>query len=213
MAGQGRRLAIAGLAITALAALLLAAAHPFPPAADALHLLLCYERSAILNGEWWRLVTAHGVHLGPLHLGMNMLALCVILLLCRPVLTLAQAFTCLLLYAPVVSLALLMFTPDIAWYAGLSGVLHGLLVTGAVRLLRGRPEAALLLAVVLVKLVAEQSGFWLSGAGRWLDVPVIVDAHLYGALAGLCGVLFLEVSRVLRGACTRCCVPDGMQRP
>lgn len=202
MAGQRRRFLIPGLAIAAAAVLLLAATPPVSPLADPLYTLLRYERNAVLNGEWWRLFTAHLVHLGPAHLALNALALCMILLLCRPVLTLAEAGTSLLLYAPAVSLGLLLFNPDIAWYTGLSGVLHGLLVTGACLLLRSRPEAALLLGGVLVKVVAEQAGLW-TGAGGWLNAPVIVDAHLYGALAGLGGALFHEIRRTRHRARTR----------
>ncbi|HUT40120.1 MAG TPA: rhombosortase [Gammaproteobacteria bacterium] len=186
------------MTIAVLAAVLLAATLQLSPAADALQALFRYERAAVLDGQWWRLFTAHWVHLGSLHLALNLLALLLVLLLCRPAMSTLQALVCLLLYAPLVSLGLLLFNPDIDWYAGLSGVLHGLLVTCGWLLVRSRPAAILLLAGVLVKLFAEQSGAWSSGTGHWLGEPVIVDAHLYGAVAGLLGALVHQAVRTTR---------------
>lgn len=177
------------------------------PLADSLSLLLRYERTAVLDGQWWRLFTAHAVHLDALHLAMNALALGGLLLLCRPVLTVPQALACLVLYAPAVGLGLLLFSPDVAWYAGLSGVLHGLLVTAACLLLCEQPLAAsVLLAGVALKLAAELTGLWSTGNGAWLDAPVIVEAHRYGALAGLFGALALHTGRACR---TRLSVAHG----
>jgi rhomboid family GlyGly-CTERM serine protease len=193
---------VPAIPVVALAAVALLATPSLSPLADTLSDVLRYERAAVLDGAWWRLFTAHVVHLDGVHLALNALALGCLLLLCRPVMTVLQALACLLLYAPAVGLGLLLFSPDVAWYAGLSGVLHGLLVTVACLLLRVRtPAASLLLAGVLLKLAAEQAGLWSTGDGAWLDEPVIVEAHLYGALAGLCGAwLFLATGRGCRSS-------------
>jgi hypothetical protein len=72
---------------------------------------------------------------------------------------------------------------------GLSGVLHGLLVAG---LLHGlmtprRRESAVVLALVFAKLAYEQLAGPLPGSAATAGGAVIVDAHLYGAIAGLAG--------------------------
>lgn len=191
------RRAPAVLAVAAIAVLLLA--MTLSPVADSLAALLRYERAAVLDGQWWRLFTAHAVHLGGMHLALNALALYGLLLLSRPVLTLPQVLACLVLYAPAVGAGLLLFSPDVAWYAGLSGVLHSLLVTTACLLSGTQPRVSrLLLAGVLLKLVAEQTGLWSSGGGALLAAPVIVEAHLYGALAGLCGAFVIHTGRARR---------------
>ena len=38
---------------------------------ERLRMLLQYDRAALAAGEWWRLVTAHLVHLGWDHLALN----------------------------------------------------------------------------------------------------------------------------------------------
>jgi membrane associated rhomboid family serine protease len=45
------------------------------------HLALRYERTAIVSCEWWRLVSAHLVHLGWAHLALNAAALLMIAVL------------------------------------------------------------------------------------------------------------------------------------
>jgi len=82
--------------------------------------------------------------------------------------------------------------PGIAWYVGISGVLHGVLAAAAlVRLHRGEPEGWLLAGLLLAKIAYEQIHGPMPFAG---DMPVVVDAHLYGALGGLAAALALELS-------------------
>lgn len=194
----GCRVALTAVLAIAVCAGVLAATPVLSPVAEPLQALFRYERYAVLHGEWWRLITAHLLHLGPAHLAMNVAGLLCVLWLCRPVMSAGQTLICLLLYAPAVSLGLLIFNPGLGWYVGLSGVLHGLLVTAACLLLRTRPEAFLLLTGVLAKLVFEQSGAGQVWSMEWLAGPVIVDAHLYGVCAGLCGALFLHVAGAAR---------------
>ncbi|WP_111641141.1 rhombosortase [Marinimicrobium alkaliphilum] len=144
-----------------------------------------YNREAIASGQWWRLLTGHFVHYGLYHLGMNVLALIAIgwvLLKELPV----KGFVILWLACSVaVSTGLLWRNPEMLYYAGLSGVLHGLLVAGLVFSLPQTPLFnAAALGIAAVKIGREQlPGF--DASHELLPVPVAVDAHLFGALAGL----------------------------
>ena len=81
--------------------------------------------------------------------------------------------------ALAISSGLWWLSPRVAWYVGASGVLHTMLGAGTARhLLRHTWDRWLLLAALAGKLLFEQFG------GH--EQPgVVVDAHLYGALAGL----------------------------
>jgi len=144
-----------------------------------------FNRSAIDQGQWWRLVTGHWVHYGVYHLLMNSAALLlcgyVLLIDLKPGHYVALLLTCLL----SVGLGLYWGNPQLGYYAGLSGVLHGLLVAGLLLGLHQAPRLyALALLVVAVKIVREQwPGF--DTTHVLLPVPVAVDAHLYGAATGL----------------------------
>ena len=85
------------------------------------------------------------------------------------------------------------------WYVGLSGLLHGLLAAGITTKLRQPDGETLLLAGLLIgKLVWEQFGGPLPGSEVTSGGPVVVNAHLYGALGGCLGALLARV-RVFSG--------------
>jgi len=86
---------------------------------------------------------------------------------------------------------LLLLSPQVDWYVGLSGVLHAALAAGVVSWWRrGARWSACLLAFALAgKLVYEQ---WLGASALVAGLPVVVDAHLYGAVAGLLTALLLR---------------------
>jgi rhomboid family GlyGly-CTERM serine protease len=155
-----------------------------------------YEREAIEAAQWWRLFSAHLVHLGWGHLWLNLLALLLIALLLDGVLSTAEWLATALIAALAIDLGLYLWDNDVQWYVGLSGLLHGFLAAGALRLLARRSVLGVLLAVGLVaKLAWEQA----AGPIPWTESgsggPVVVAAHLYGAAAGLA---VAAASRLLR---------------
>ncbi len=153
-------------------------------------LALRYDRAAILSGQWWRLFSAHLVHLSVPHALMNLAGLWLIWLLFGPVLSQRGWLILLFSGALTTSLALLIFDPQLGWYVGLSGVLHGLLVAGAIVNIRtGHRGAWLLLAGVIFKLSWEQLAGPLPGSEASAGGTVIVNAHLYGALSGVASLL------------------------
>lgn len=157
-------------------------------------LSLRYERDAILAGEVWRLVTGHLVHLNWSHFALNVGGLVLIWLLFGARLTQAQWLIVLLACALGVSAGLFALHPELNWYVGLSGVLHGLFVAGALGgLYSGYRAEWLLLGLLALKLAWEQLSGPLPGTEELAGGMVIVDAHLYGALTGLATGLLLRV--------------------
>ncbi len=160
---------------------------------DAARRLLRYERTGVLDGEVWRLVTGHLVHLGWSHTLLNLVGLGLVWALVGAGFG-ALAWLIVLAGAVVAMAAgFLLLAPGLAWYVGLSGVLHGLFAAGALALAArgrggagaGRREGGIMLALVALKLAWEQVAGPMPMSAEAAGGPVVVDAHLYGAVGGL----------------------------
>ena len=101
---------------------------------DELRELGRYQRDAIENGQYWRLVSGHLVHLGLGHLWPNLAALVIVAALFDGELRNADWWRVSLASAAAIDVGLYAFEPDVAWYVGLSGVLHGIVAAGALAL-------------------------------------------------------------------------------
>jgi rhomboid family GlyGly-CTERM serine protease len=145
---------------------------------------LRYEREAVLSGEWLRLLTGHLVHGSMLHLMLNCVGLLLIAALFPRDYSAEQWLIVGLASAAAIDLGFVLLEPQLEWYVGFSGVLHGALAAGAVAWQRreSRLLAWALTAILAVKLIWEQTVGALPLSG---DLPVVVDAHLYGAVGGL----------------------------
>ena len=155
--------------------------------------ILRFERVALLHdGQIWRLLTGHLVHLGWSHTGLNIIGLALIWILVGQRFDHRQWSAIIIALMLGISLGLLIFNPTLAWYVGFSGVLHGILVAGAVADIRsGDKTAYVLLLLIAAKLAWEQVAGALPGSEAAAGGNVIVDAHIYGGLLGLIlGCLF-----------------------
>lgn len=157
-----------------------------------------YDRGAITNGEWWRLISGHWLHSDPAHLGWNLGAFvllgCLVERRSRSTLILSLA-----LGTFAVDLTLWTFLSELERYCGLSGVLNSVFL---VALTAAHPTAArrskddwLLLSVALLSLgkilVELVSGQALFTDTAWPSVPA---AHLAGWLAGLTMIVARAIS-------------------
>lgn len=147
-------------------------------------LALRYEREAVLQGEYWRLLTGHLVHGSWLHLLLNGLGLGLVAALFDRDYSLPAWLLIALFSVVTIDLGFVLYEPQLLWYVGLSGVLHGALAAGAVAWWRHESRLlALLLSVIFIgKLAWEQ---WHGALPLSGDLPVVVDAHLYGAIGGV----------------------------
>jgi rhomboid family GlyGly-CTERM serine protease len=151
-----------------------------------------YEPGAFAHFELWRLLTAHLVHLSWAHLAMNLAALGLIELLFEDVLGTLEWGCAVIVSAVAIDTGLYLFDPEVRWYVGLSGVLHGLVACGTWELLRRRSGVGALLAIGLsAKLMWEQWWGPVPLTASSVGGPVVVAAHLYGAAGGtFIGVAF-----------------------
>ncbi len=144
---------------------------------------LAYERGAVAQGQVWRLLSAHFVHLDLEHATLNGMGLVLMWALFArdysPLRWLAiYGAACL-----AVSGGLWFFSSDIDWYVGASGALHGVMTAGTLaHLRRGDLDGWILAVFIVAKLSYEQFAGALPFAG---SPDTVVDAHLYGAIGGL----------------------------
>ncbi|MBV9914770.1 MAG: rhombosortase [Sinobacteraceae bacterium] len=177
-------------------ALLLACALLLLPelGGDSARLLLRYDRVALGAGQWWRLLTAHVVHLDFEHALLNSLGLILMWALFARDFRPRQWLLILAGAIAAIDAGLWLRDSTVLWYVGSSGALHGVMSAGTLAHVRRRDLDAWLLApFLLLKLTYEQ----LSGALPLVSAPaaVVVDAHLYGALGGLAVASLLRPRR------------------
>lgn len=155
--------------------------------------LFLYDRQALQNVEYWRLFSGHFTHLNHWHLLLNLLGWLVIFLLgARYLATFTWVFL-LIIYALSISLLLYYFFPEITFYGGLSGLLHGFLTAVLLNwVARGHQIAWLLLSAVAVKVIYEalyQQSFL---TNELMGIAVVTEVHLLGVLVAV--VLSLSIT-------------------
>lgn len=142
-----------------------------------------YDRAALQSAEWWRLITAHFTHLGWRHALLNAAAAAVLVFLLGQILSIRQWLLTGALSVAAIDAGLWWLSPEIVWYAGASGALHGVIAAGGLALARARDwRGPLLLILLTAKLIVEQ--LTTGSLGFSGELPVVLDAHLYGALGG-----------------------------
>ncbi len=152
------------------------------------------DAAALSQGEWWRLLTAHLVHLSWPHALLNAVGV-VTCCVFAPQIFDRQLLWRLGALALGISLCLWRFSPVGLPYVGLSGVLYGLFALGLVPRARQRDGYALA-ALIIVTLWMVWQGFRgpLPAEEAAIGGPIISAAHFYGyglallMLLAACGV-------------------------
>jgi len=150
---------------------------------------LQFDRTLIEQGHYWLLMSGHLVHLNWTHWALNMAGVVIVAVFFSLYGSIVDWLIVLLFSAMVVGLGIYWFHPELVWYVGLSGVLHGLFIYGAIREIRFYPFSGYVLLLLLVgKLFWEYMNGALPGSEQMTGGRVLVEAHLYGAIAGLVAV-------------------------
>ncbi|MEJ2455180.1 MAG: rhombosortase [Candidatus Thiodiazotropha sp.] len=143
-----------------------------------------YDRLAISQGEWWRLISGHWVHSDSEHALWDIGALLVLGLLFESRLK-GEIFGALALGTLGIDLWLWYVEPSLAYYCGLSGILNGLLALGLVRWWRQQPHPLVWMTGLgaVLKIAWEMAaGEALLTATAWPSVP---EVHAVGFVCGL----------------------------
>jgi len=162
---------------------------------------LRYERVAVLGGQAWRLVSGHLVHADAAHLAWNLAGGALVWWLFAA--EFSRRGWCLVMLASTaaIDLGFIFFMPQLEWYVGFSGVLHGCMAAGLVAWLR-RAHDPVTLAVALIfaaKLGWEHFAGPLPFTSATLALPVVAEAHSFGAIGGALAALGLLHARRRRG--------------
>ena len=182
-------------AVCVAVVLLLSALEPFSSQ------WLEFNRNRIDQGQWWRLLTCHWVHLSLLHAMGNIGGLALLAAITRRTVKDSVLAWLLLWCSCITGLGLILLAADLQRYVGLSGVLHGVLMVAPFLASGYSRRVALLFAgLIVVKVLWEQTPFYSDQAiMAIIGGRVETRAHLLGVIAGGIWLLAMAVwSRISR---------------
>lgn len=152
---------------------------------------LGYNANLIAQAEVWRLFTGHFLHTNQYHLWLNLAGLVLLWSLHGQYFAYKTYTTMFVFCALLTSVFLYFFSPDLVKYVGLSGVLHGIFVVGALCDIKHKLKSGYLLLIgVIIKIIHEQVYGASGDMVALIDASVAIDAHLFGVISGFVFYLF-----------------------
>ena len=88
--------------------------------------VLSVSRDMFLNGEYWRVLTANLVHMGPEHTKMNAIGIVLVACVFASVMTVPHFLWASFISGLAVGAGWVILMPPAHEYVGYSGILHGL---------------------------------------------------------------------------------------
>jgi len=145
-----------------------------------------FDRVLVEQGSYWLLLSGHVAHFNWVHWLLNMAGLAIVAFFFGPHASVKQWFAVMLCSMVLISSAIWLWLPDVRTYVGLSGVLHGLFLYGALREIRYYPVSGyVLLCVLIAKLAWEFFNGAMPGSEEMTGGRVLTESHLFGAIAGI----------------------------
>ena len=161
--------------------------------------LLVYQRSLVSEGEIWRAFSGHFFHTNGFHFLLNAAAVVLLWALHGHFYTIKNYLTVFIVSAIVCSIGIHWFSPDIDQYVGLSGVLHGIFIWGAIEDIKAKERTGyLLLLGVILKIAHEQYYGASEDVSDLIGANVAIDAHLWGAIGGVIAVMILIINSSIK---------------
>lgn len=151
-----------------------------------------YVREAVTQGEWWRILTGQLVHTNWPHFALNVSSLALFALLFYNTACVRTFTINLFLLVCGVGVCIHLLEPEILWYAGLSGAIYGLYITGAYHayVANDRFTAIAVVILVLAKVFSDHWFGPLQDNSELIEARVVTESHLYGVISAvlLCGL-------------------------
>lgn len=159
--------------------------------------VLRYQRDAVEQGAWWRLLTANMVHGNGWHWLLNAASAGFQFWLFQGLGSKRSWWLVSLICVPANVLGMHWFSPGVSWYVGMSGALYGTAVVGGLLLLANREwlVGGVLSTYLLGRILYEQFGASTAELAELITIPVAVDAHLWGLVTGYLLAALLLLAR------------------
>lgn len=147
--------------------------------------VLIYNRDLVTQGQYYRLISGHFLHTNGNHFMLNAAAVILLWALHGQYYNHKNYLMVFLTSATICSLGIHWHSLDIALYVGLSGVLHGFFVWGALMDIKHQEKTGYLLLIgVILKIAHEQFYGASADVESFIESSVATDAHLFGAIGG-----------------------------
>jgi len=155
---------------------------------------LVYQRSLLNQGELWRVFSGHFFHTNGFHFLLNGAAVIMLWALHGHFYTIKTYSYVFIVSAIICAIGIHWFSLDINQYVGLSGVLHGLFIWGAIEDIKAKERTGyLLLLGILLKIAHEQFYGASEDVASLIGANVAINAHLWGAIGGVIAILMLKI--------------------
>lgn len=162
--------------------------------------VLEFDRQQILAGQVWRLWTGHFVHSHASHLALNAISAVALYWIFALRIDAFALWSYGFFFSFLISIVLLGLYPDLAWYNGLSGLLHALFSCICVHLIYTRSwvYGFGLIAVwskVLLEMWRAHGGY----QGEMEGMAIIIEAHFIGVVVGTFTAVSYLISKRIAG--------------
>jgi len=146
---------------------------------------LTFHREFFIHGEYWRGFTGHFLHTNFNHYILNSSAVILLWALHGQYYNFVNYASVFVFSAITTSVGIYIFSPEITQYVGLSGVLHGLFIWGAIKDIQHKDKTGyILLVAIIVKVIHEQVAGASEDIAALISATVAIDAHLWGMIGG-----------------------------
>jgi rhomboid family GlyGly-CTERM serine protease len=151
-----------------------------------------YQRILVTQGEMWRVLSGHFFHTNGFHFLLNSAAVVMLWALHGQFYTIKKYLIVFWVSACICAVGIHWFSLNIDQYVGLSGILHGLFIWGAIEDIKAKERTGYLLLIgVILKIAHEQYYGASADVAELIGATVAINAHLWGAIGGLLAVIIL----------------------